>query len=129
MTGARFTANALMDQLVALGYSPVVVDFTFNDSSMTPLGKADRLSMSLGSVLEMGGDGGVYALSVANGLHSMMVTYDKGNFTLLDQGTKWNIVTGSPAKFDAQMVNITKQLVRFGKPSYSSVLKVSRVFR
>lgn len=129
LTGRKFTCNNLMDQLVKKGYSAAVVDFTFNDSRATQLQNADQLTKSVGGVIKAGGKGGIYILSIANGLHSMTVTYNGDSYNFLDQGTGWDISTSSSAGVDAQIVNITGDLLKPGREKFSSIVKVSRIDR
>lgn len=125
-----------MAQMVEKGYATSLSKITFNDSRWTELQNASTLTTSLGAIVEKNVTPGIYTLGIANGLHSMTLTYDGEIFSLFDQGTGWGGTWYAPETLDAQLEHITKGLHKYATDNvagydgtWSSVLSVHKLSR
>jgi hypothetical protein len=126
--GISFKHENFMEHMEAKGYVTKVDTFTFNDDPFTELQSATRLSDSVGERIEALGVG-VYSLGIANGTHTMTLTYDGTTFKLHDQGTGWDKSFTSAQDLDAHLVSTTTDMNSPGiaKPHWSAVMHVYRL--
>ncbi|MCO7223286.1 RHS repeat-associated core domain-containing protein [Pleionea sp. CnH1-48] len=115
--------DSLMEDMEARCQVDGCHEFTFNGSSRTPLGSVTSLTESIADNLEPG----VYTLGIADGTHTMMLTYDGETYSLLDQGTPWSGDFSNGADLDAHLLQTTKDMVNAGRADFKSILKVRKV--
>jgi hypothetical protein len=120
--------STLLPQMEGKGYATQVKEFTFNGSKMTEIKDATTLTESVGKKIEELGPG-VYPISIANGVHTMTLTYDGKEFTLHDQGTGWDESFSTAADLDNHLVQTTQELrsLTVVKDNYSALLQVHRL--
>ena len=124
--GIRY--SDLLPQMARKGYATDLGDFTFNGSKFTELKDATTLTRSVGDAIKAQGPG-IYAIGVANGVHTMTLVYDGKNFILHDQGTGWDKTFSSVSELDKGLESTTKDMLRVRgvQPNYSAILEVYRL--
>lgn len=69
-------------------------------------------------------DPGVYAIGIADGTHTMTLTYDGVIYSLLDQGTGWSGNFFSSATLDSHLLQTTRDMLPYGRSDFKSTLSV-----
>ncbi len=85
--------------------------FRFNGEDSASLKDAETLSKSVGKYIKSQGSKGVYLLGIANGVHTMTLSYADGGFNLMDQQNAWSAgFYETTEAFDARIIDITQQM-------------------
>ena len=113
--------DPLMETMNASGLVGERRTFTFNNSARTPLGSVSFLTTSVADSL----DPGIYAIGIADGTHTMTLTYD-GTMcnSLLDQGTGWSGNFFSRSTLDSHLLQTTQDMLPYGRADFKSTLGV-----
>ena len=92
---------------------------------MDQLQNATSLTTSFADAIKPG----IYAIAIADGTHTMTLTYDGSTYSLLDQQTGWNGDFSSASTLDAHLVQTTRDMlnVRNVKPFYKAYMKSNKL--